>query len=184
MDRSLAGHGPRGLKGLGMTERSCIYPPVPPASEAAGLTPPGPLLDLLLPPPICHSPFSPFWPLDLKSYLDTLRLYEPVVILVKPWGREEGPGVSSSEEGQREGSGPGDEDMPAGPIWNPHTDWRGHGPIRNPHASGGVTGPSGTPMPPEGSHAHPELSPLLEESQAPACKTSWDHFPVILGLRE
>lgn len=39
-------------------------------------------------------------------------------------------------------------------------------------------------MPLEGSHAHPELSPLLEGSQALACKTSWDHFPMILGLRE
>lgn len=74
--------------------------------------------------------------------------------------------------------------MPAGPIrnphtywrghstiWNPYTYWRGHRPIRNPHASGGVTRPSGTHL-------------LLEGSQALACKTSWDHFPMILGLRE
>lgn len=36
-------------------------------------------------------------------------------------------------ERQREGSGPGGEDMPTGPIWNPHTYWRGHRPTWNPH---------------------------------------------------
>ena len=62
--------------------------------------------------------------------------------------------MRSSEEGQREGSDPGREDMPAGPIWNPHAYWRGHRPIRTPTPTGGVTGPSGPPHLLQGSQAH------------------------------
>lgn len=36
-------------------------------------------------------------------------------------------------EGQQEGYGPGGEDMPTGPIWNPHAYCRGHRTIWNPH---------------------------------------------------
>lgn len=49
--------------------------------------------------------------------------------------------MRSREEGQREGSDPGREDMPTGPIWNPHAYWRGHRPILTPTPTAGVTGP-------------------------------------------
>ena len=41
-------------------------------SEIAVLKSPVLILDLFLSHFICHSLFSPFWLLDLKSYLDTL----------------------------------------------------------------------------------------------------------------
>ena len=50
--------------------------------------------------------------------------------------------MRSREEGQREGSDPGREDMPTGPIWNPHAYWRGHRPILTPTPTAGATGPS------------------------------------------
>ena len=99
--------------------------------------------------------------------------------------------------------------MPMGPIQNPHIYWRVTGPPGTPTSTGGsqahpdphiywrVTGPPGTPTstggsqahlePPhllQGSQAHLEPPHLLQGSQDPACKTSWDPFPVTLGPRE
>lgn len=91
--------------------------------------------------------------------------------------------MSSSEEGPTKALAQEMRTCLQGPSGTPTPYWRVTGPSGTLHLLEGHR-PIRNPMPLEGSHAHPELSSLTGGSQALACKTSWDHFPMILGLRE
>lgn len=58
------------------------------------------------------------------------------------------------------------------------------GPSGTPTSTGGVTGPPGSPTSTAGVTGPSGPPHLLEGFQDPACKTSWDPFPMTLGLRE